>query len=104
MEELASENKEKLIDLLKERHTFECTGIKLYDRIIERLISVPELEAFRAREYEELAARLRPIRDAESEHAEWLANQIEILGGNPRKKSAQAHLVERESVGLEDVI
>ena len=105
MERLASENREKLIDLLKERFTFECTGVKLYDKVLQRLTVTPELlNGLRVAEYRSLSEKLRSIRDEEQEHAEWLAGQIELLGGNPRRKGDASYFVTREAAGIEDVI
>lgn len=100
------EFRRKLIDLLKGRHTFECTGVKLYEKVIERLTLAQELPGERSHvsEYQGMLATLMRIRDQEQEHADWLERQIEKIGGDPRKKTELSYLVEQEATGIQDVI
>jgi len=99
MEKLAQYNKEKLIDLLSERLAFERAGVKLYDTILAKLDASGVgggVELFRD--------EMQGYRDEEKEHEEWLEEQIRSLGGDAHAKTEMADLVERESVGIEQVI
>jgi bacterioferritin (cytochrome b1) len=99
MKKLAEHNKEKLIDLLGERLAFEREAVKLYDTIVAKLDASGTgggVEAFR----DEIEA----FRDQEREHQEWLEEQIRQLGGDVNVKSEMAKVVEKESIGIEQVV
>ena len=98
MRKLAEHDKEKLIDLLSERLAFERTSVKLYDAIIEKLEMSNDERALA------IIDELRVQRDQEQEHAEWLAEEIRALGGDPRVTTQLAELALRESKGIEEVI
>jgi len=98
MEKLAQKNAARLIDLLSERLAFERAGVKLYDALLGRL---------RAATDPELRALLEPTqlhRDEESEHQEWLEEQIRALGGDPHAPSEHSVLVQKEAEGIELVL
>lgn len=98
MRELANENRGELIDLLTERLTFERTGVRLYDRVLERIRATgdPDVAA--------LHAPMTAHRDQEKEHEEWLEACIRNLGGSAHDLTAKAQLVSIESSGIERVI
>jgi bacterioferritin (cytochrome b1) len=98
MKELAQKNREKVIDVLTERLTFERAGVKLYDRIIEKMRESSE------RSVAKMLDQMVEHRDHEKEHEEWLEAQIRSLGGDAHGKTEKARLVERESKGIEEVI
>jgi bacterioferritin (cytochrome b1) len=99
MEELARNDRAKVIDLLTERLTFERAGVKLYDRV---------LEVMRASGNDENVQRMVPEmqqhRDEEKEHEEWLEEQIRALGGDAHAETEKSRLVTRESKGIEEVV
>lgn len=98
MTDLGDQNRDELLDLLTERLTFERTGVRLYDRVLERIRAVgnPEVAA--------LHAPMTAHRDQEKEHEEWLEARIRELGGSAHAMTARAHLVQTESRGIEAVI
>jgi bacterioferritin (cytochrome b1) len=98
MDNLARKNRDKVIDLLTERLTFERAGVKLYDRVIQRIEASNEWSlAF-------LIEELRQIRAEEWEHEEWLEAQIRSLGGDAHGETEHSKLIARESRGLEEVV
>lgn len=98
MTDLGDQNRDELIDLLTERLTFERTGVRLYDRVLERIRAAgnPEVAS--------LHAPMTAHRDQEKEHEEWLEAQIRGLGGSAHAMTARAHLIQTESRGIEAVI
>ena len=98
MENLGKMNPEKVIDVLGERLAFERSGVKLYDAILKKV------KASRHTQLKKLVHELEEHRDQEEEHAEWCAEQIRALGGDPDEKTERALLVEIEAQGLEEVI
>ncbi len=98
MKRLAQKHPEQLIDLLNERLTFERTGVKLYDRILEamRASEDPQVQG--------MLATMQQYRDEEKEHEEWLEEQIRSLGGDAHAETEMSRLVVRESQGIEQVI
>jgi bacterioferritin (cytochrome b1) len=98
MRKLAHRNPQKVIDLLTERLTFERAAVKLYDAILFRVQTAPELEVRKT--YDQLLE----YREQEKEHEEWLEQQIRLLGGDAHGMTELAELVETESAGLEKVI
>ena len=79
MQKLAGTNVSRVIDLLKERLTFERSGVKLYDKILERMRNDPQAAP--------MVEQMQEHRDEEKEHEEWLEEQIRALGGDARSPS-----------------
>jgi len=99
MKKLAESHRDKLIDVLNERLTFERIGVQLYDRILGVLQSSgPELAGGK------LFGQLRDHRNEEKEHEEWLEAQIRALGGTAHEDTEHSRLVMEESKGIGDVI
>jgi ferritin-like metal-binding protein YciE len=100
MQKLARHNRDKVIDVLTGRLTFERAGVRLYDSIISKVQAV-------AAESPEMGRLLEPLkehRSEEKEHEEWLEAQIRSLGGDVHAKTAMAQLVETESQGIEKIV
>jgi hypothetical protein len=66
-------NRALLVDKLSERWLAERSGIALYDRVIERLVGIEELES-----------ELTRFRDQEQLHLEMLEQLLAELGRRPR--------------------
>lgn len=98
MDKLGKMNPEKVIDVLCERLEFERSGVKLYDAILKKV------KASRHTQLKKVLRELQEHRDQEQEHAEWCAEQIRSLGGDPDEKTERALLVDIESQGIEQVI
>jgi rubrerythrin len=98
MKALAQFNRDKLIDLLTERLTFERTGVELYDKVLEHVQASSDPEA------KSLVEPLQHFRDEEKDHEEWLEDQIRDLGGDAHGKTELSELVTIESRGVADVI
>jgi bacterioferritin (cytochrome b1) len=98
MEKLANYNREKILDLLIARLTFERAGVKLYDSVIAKIQTQGDPTVLR------MLDRLREHRDEEKEHEEWLEEQVRFLGGDAHGTSEMAQLEQRESQGIEDII
>jgi bacterioferritin (cytochrome b1) len=98
MHKLAARNAAMVLDLLSGRMVFERTGVKLYDSIIHKIDRRGE------ERYHVLLPTLRHHRDEEQEHAEWLSDQIRMLGGNPEEKTDFAELEAEESTGIQSVM
>ena len=96
MQKLAGTNVSRVIDLLNERLTFERSGVKLYDKILERMRTDPQAAR--------MVEQMQEHRDEEKEHEEWLEEQIRALGGDARSPSERSILVRAESQGIEHVI
>jgi bacterioferritin (cytochrome b1) len=96
MQKLAGKNVLRVIDLLNERLAFERAGVKLYDKILERMKSDPQVAR--------MIDQMREHREQEKEHEEWLEEQIRALGGDARTPSEKSILVQAESQGIEHVI
>jgi len=96
MQKLAGTNVSRVIDLLNERLTFERSGVKLYDKILERMRTDPQAAR--------MVEQMQEHRDEEKEHEEWLEEQIRALGGDARSPSEKSILVRAESQGIEHVI
>ena len=96
MQKLAGTNVSRVIDLLNERLTFERSGVKLYDKILERMRTDPQAAL--------MVEQMQEHRDEEKEHEEWLEKQIRALGGDARSPSEKSILVRAESQGIEHVI
>jgi bacterioferritin (cytochrome b1) len=98
MKELAEKNREKVIDLLNERLTFERAGVKLYDRVLEVMRAGGDQNVNR------MLDEMQEHRDEEKEHEEWLEEQIRAIGGDAHAQTEHSELVERESTGIEEVV
>lgn len=99
MEKLGQANPEKVIDLLCERLAYERTGVKLYDAIIKKARGSKLTTHLK-----KVMKELQEHRDQEQEHADWCAEQITNLGGDPELKTEMALLTETESQGIEQII
>lgn len=89
-------DRDKLVDLLAERATFEKTAVRLYDALLAALVDVDD---------DNVAASigdLRRHREEERQHAEWLDGVLHDLGGRPTPGLPAA--VSREARALEEVI
>lgn len=98
MKRLAEKHPEQLIDLLNERLTFERTGVKLYDRILEKMRASEDAQV------RGMLDTLEQYREEEFEHQQWLEEQIRGLGGDVNVETELSRLVLRESQGIEQVI
>lgn len=98
MQKLAEKNRAKVIDVLNERLAFERAGVKLYDRILEVMRTSGDENVNR------MLDEMQEHRNEEKEHEEWLEEQIRGLGGDAHAKTEHSELVERESVGIEQVV
>lgn len=98
MQKLADKNRNRVLDLLNERLTFEREGVKLYDTVIGKVRAAGRPEA------NKLLEQLQEHRDQEKEHEEWLEEQIRSLRGDTHAKTDMALLAARESEGISKVI
>lgn len=98
MKKLAQYDRNKLIDLLTERLTFERIGVDLYDTVLQKMSAMNDPQII------SLVPEFSRYRDDEAEHVEWLELQISALGGDTAEKTELARLIERESSGIEDVV
>jgi bacterioferritin (cytochrome b1) len=98
MKRLAEKNRDKVIDALNERLTFERAGVKLYDAILKDAAATQNAEVAR------MVPSLKLHRDQEKEHEEWLEAQIRALGGDAHGKTEMSELISAESAGVEKVI
>lgn len=98
MNDLANQNRDKVIDVLTERLTFERTGVRLYDRVLERIRATGDPDVA------QLHDPMTAYRDQEKEHEEWLEATIRALGGSAHAMTSKAQLVQTESRGIEAVI
>jgi bacterioferritin (cytochrome b1) len=98
MKELCEKNRDKVIDVLNERLTFERAGVKLYDAILANMHKNPSPEVAR------MLPSMKEHRDHEKEHEEWLEEQIRKLGGDAHGKTEMSELVKAESAGVEQVV
>ena len=98
MDKLAKKNKEKVLDMLCERLCFERSGVKLYDKILERMQESKEPNI------RKMLDQMQEHRDQEKEHEEWLEACIRKLGGDDKKLTEKARLVTEESKGIEEVV
>ena len=98
MDKLANTNRAKVIDVLAERLTFERAGVKIYDTILEKMKKSNDPHVMRM--FEEMERHRRE----EKEHEEWLEQQIRSLGGDAHELTEKAKLVQKESMGIEQVI
>ncbi len=98
MKQLAAKKREKVIDMLNERLTFERSGVKLYDAILQNMQKSSNPEVAR------MQPSMKEHRDQEKEHEEWLEEQIRSLGGDAHAKTEMSELITAESVGVEKVV
>ncbi|WP_434048744.1 MULTISPECIES: ferritin-like domain-containing protein [Sorangium] len=98
MQKLAQGNKEKAIDLLNERLTYERASVRLYDSMVEKIgrSADPGLMG--------LLGQLREYRDQEKEHEEWLEARIRELGGDAHGETEMSRLITIESQGIQQVV
>jgi len=98
MKKLVQFNRNKVIDFLTERLTFERSAFKLYDTILEKMRRLADPEMDR------LAGPLKEHREQEKVHVEWLQAQIRKLGGDAHGTTELSALATREALGIEEVI
>lgn len=98
MEKIQEYDKGKLIDLLNERLAFERAGVKLYDRILERIRDSQDEQMMK------MMDELEQHRDEEKEHEEWLEARLRELGHDAHSPTEKSELVTRESQGIEQVV
>jgi bacterioferritin (cytochrome b1) len=98
MKQIAAKNRDKVIDVLTERLTFERAGVKLYDSILRnmRASSSPEIAR--------MVPTMQAHRAQEKEHEQWLEEQIRALGGDTHGKTEMSELVAIEASGVEKVV
>jgi len=96
--QLVAKNAAQVLDVLVARLTFERTGVKLYDSVIEKIERSGESR------YQALVDTLRKHRNEEKEHEEWLESLIRALGGRPEELTTLAQLETEESQGIQSVI
>jgi bacterioferritin (cytochrome b1) len=94
----ARENHRQILDVLGARLSFERNGVRLYQRVIEKI------ERGGDARYHRLLEMLRHIRDEEKEHEEWLEEQVRARGGDAHGTTEMALLETEESRGIENVI
>ncbi len=98
MQKLAQRNREKIVDMLNERLTFERSTVRLYDKIIDEMRKSNEPQIAR------MMDSMQAHRDQEKEHEEWLEEQIRACGADPQTETDHSRLVKTESKGVEEVI
>ena len=98
MQEITKHNRDKLIDLLTERLTFERAAVRLYDSIGEKMRAGGDGVTQR------MMRNIEEFRDQEEAHGEWLEEQIRDLGGDTEAKTERSKLIETESQGIEEII
>ncbi|WP_437751188.1 hypothetical protein [Sorangium sp. So ce1389] len=98
MQKLAQGNKDKAIDLLNERLTYERASVRLYDSIVEKVGRAADPGLLN------LLGQLREYRDQEKEHEEWLEAQIRALGGDAHAETERSRLITIESQGIGQVV
>ncbi|WP_437878981.1 hypothetical protein [Sorangium sp. So ce513] len=98
MKKLAQVNKDKAIDLLNERLTYERASVRLYDSILEKIGRSADPSLLN------LLGQLREHRDQEKEHEEWLEAQIRGLGGDAHAETEMSRLILIESQGIREVV
>ncbi|WP_437642306.1 hypothetical protein [Sorangium sp. So ce854] len=98
MKKLAQVNKDKAIDLLNERLTYERATVRLYDSIVEKIGRSADPGLLN------LLGQLREYRDQEKEHEEWLEAQIRDLGGDAHAETEMSRLIAIESQGIREVV
>lgn len=98
MEKLSKKNKEKVLDVLVERLCFERAGVRLYDKVLERMRQSKEPAVA------DMLTQMKEFREQDKEHEEWLQNSIRSLGGDPTQMTEKATLTTQEAAGIEAVI
>ncbi|WP_438031016.1 ferritin-like domain-containing protein [Sorangium sp. So ce233] len=98
MQKLAQGNKDKAIDLLNERLTYERASVRLYDSIVEKVGRSADPGLMN------LLGQLREYRDQEKEHEEWLEARIRELGGDAHGETEMSRLITIESQGIQQVV
>jgi bacterioferritin (cytochrome b1) len=95
---LAEKHPDKVIDLLNERLAFERSSVRIYDRILEVMRAAGDPQVLG------MLDTMRQHRDEEVEHAEWLEEHIQALGGDVHRETELARLALREAQGFEEVV
>jgi bacterioferritin (cytochrome b1) len=98
MKQLSEKNKDKVIDLLTERLTFERSAVRLYDAIVN------DMQRSQNPEVARMLSPMKQHRDQEKEHVTWLEAQIRGIGGDSQGKTEMSDLITAESAGIEKVI
>jgi bacterioferritin (cytochrome b1) len=98
MQKLVQRNRDKVVDMLNERLTFERSTVRLYDKIIEEMRNSKEPQIAR------MIDTMQEYRDQEKEHEEWLEEQIRACGADPHAETDHSRLIKTESKGVEEVI
>jgi rubrerythrin len=98
MTKVAETNKDKMIDLLNERLTFERAAVKLYDSILTKMQASGDPNVMR------MFNEMKRNRDEEKEHEEWLEERIRALGGDAHSETEMSRLVQTESSGIEKIV
>jgi rubrerythrin len=98
MQKLIDTNRDKVLDLLTARVSFERFAVKLYDRVISRV------EATGDGDFMRMMDELRKHRNEEKEHEEWLEQQIRRFGGDAHGTTEMSTLEGTESEGIERII
>ncbi len=98
MKDLCAKNRDKVIDLLNERLTFERAGVKLYDAILSNMRTAKAADVAR------MIPAMQDHRNQEKEHEEWLEAQIRAAGGDAHAKTEMGELIKAESSGVEQVV
>jgi bacterioferritin (cytochrome b1) len=98
MHKLAQKNQDRVIDLLLERMSFERAAVKLYDSILMKLQSDEDPIATG------MVEPLETYRDQEYEHAQWLEDQVEALGGDASRTTEGTQLIQTEAKGILEIV
>lgn len=98
MEKLAQKNKAKVVDLLTERLCFERSGVKLYDKVLERM------RASKEPSIRKMLDQMQEHRNQEKAHEEWLEECVRQLGGDDKQMTEHARLTTEMSKGIESVV
>jgi bacterioferritin (cytochrome b1) len=98
MGRLADYDTGQVINVLSERLAFERAGVRLYDKILEKMQESGDKNILRMND------AMTEHRNQEKEHEEWLESQIRGIGGDAHAPTELSELVTRESEGIEKVV
>ncbi|HZU85467.1 MAG TPA: hypothetical protein VE987_21195 [Polyangiaceae bacterium] len=98
MKVLVRKNRDKVLDLLTARLAYERAGVKLYDRILEKMRASSNDDVMR------MERKMTQHRNEEKEHEEWLEEQIRAAGGDAHAESEMSRLEETEASGVEKIV
>lgn len=90
-EEISRSARDEFIDKCTARWLFEKTGVRLYDRILEKCPA-------------EVRDRLQHFRNEEKEHEEMLEDVIRKYGADPHARTESARITDIESQGIVKVV